>query len=182
MPDWQGDILSLDLATKLGWAEGPPGGTPRFGSLRLAPDGSGQAAIFGGAINWLGTRLQAFKPRTLVFEAPELFRLRSGKATRATIEVLFGLPAVVQGVANRMGVHDIQEATRNDVTAFFIGQRRIKREPAKKLVIAECRRRGWDVQNDDEADACALWAYMCAVKVPALRTQGAQTPLLRGAA
>lgn len=180
MADWQGTILALDIATNLGWAEGEPGGTPRFGSLRLAPDGSSQAAVFGGMIGFLGTRLQAFKPRTIIFEAPELFRLRSGRATRATIEVLFGLPAVMQGVAYRMGVYDLQEATRNDVTAFFIGKRTIKRDQGKKEVVAECHRRGWNVQNDDEGDACALWSFMCAVKVPDLRAQGPSTPLFGG--
>ncbi|RWX72546.1 hypothetical protein [Mesorhizobium sp. M2A.F.Ca.ET.039.01.1.1] len=175
--EWKGDILALDIATKLGWAEGEPGGTPRFGSLALAPDGSSQAAIFGGMIGFLGSRLQAFKPRTIVFEAPELFRLRSGKATRATIEVLFGLPAVMQGVAYRMGVYDLQEATAPDVRGFFIGQRNLKRQEAKKAVVAECHRRGWMVRNDDEGDACALWAFMCAYKVPELRTASPATPL-----
>lgn len=179
---WQGDILALDIATRLGWAEGEPGGTPRFGSERLAPDGSSQAAIFAGMIGFLGTRLQAFRPRTIVFEAPELFRLRSGKATRATIEVLFGLPAVMQGVAFRMGVYDLQEATANDVRGFFIGDRKLKRAAAKPAVIAECHRRGWMVRNDDEADACALWAFMSAVKVPDLRVVSPATPLFKGAA
>lgn len=180
--EWKGDVLALDIATKIGWAEGQPGSIPRFGSQRLAPDGSSQAAIFGGMIGFLGTRLQAFKPRTIVFEAPELFRLRSGKATRATIEVLFGLPAVMQGVANRMGVHDVQEASSNDYRDFFIGKRNLKRAAAKAATIEECHRRGWMVANDDEGDACALWAFMCAVKVPALRLAAKATPLFGGAA
>ncbi|RRY08851.1 hypothetical protein [Brucella anthropi] len=180
MTGFKGTILALDIATNLGWCEGEPGSEPRFGNVRLAPDGSSQAAVFGGMIGFIGTRLQAFKPRTIVFEAPELFRLRSGRATRETIEVLFGLPAVMQGVAHRMGVYDVQEATTNDVRGYFIGQRNLKREVAKREVVAECHRRGWDVKNDDEGDACAIWSYMCAVKVPELRTSGAKTPLFGG--
>ncbi|WP_099863801.1 hypothetical protein [Pararhizobium haloflavum] len=176
---WKGSILALDIASNCGWAEGEPGEEPRFGSVRLAPDGSSQAAIFGGMIQFLGSRLQAFRPRTIVFEAPELFRLRSGKATRHTIEVLFGLPAVMQGVAYRMGVHDLQEATSNDVRGFFIGKRNLKRAEAKREVVAACRRRGWDVKNDDEADALALWSFMSAVKVPELRLQTPKAPLFK---
>ncbi len=181
---FRGDILALDLATNTGWAEGDPDRAeagPHFGSLRLAPEGSDQAAIFGGLIKFLGQRLEAFRPRTVVFEAPELYRLKSGKATRRTIEVLFGLPAVASGVCSRYSIHDLQEATPNDVRGFFIGDRKLKREHAKAAVLAECRRRGWNVANDDEADACAMWAFMAAIKRPDLRDRlGAGAPLLQG--
>ncbi len=179
---FQGSILALDIATNTGWAEGDPEALkPHFGSLRLAPEGSDQAALFGGMIGFLGTRFQAFRPRTVVFEAPELFRLKSGKATRKTIEVLFGLPAVASGVCSRYAIHDLQEAAPNDVRGFFIGNRNLKREQAKKAVLAECRRRGWDCANDDEADACAMWAFMAAIKRPDLRDRlGAGAPLLQG--
>lgn len=173
-------ILALDLATTTGWAEGPVGGRPIFGSIRLAPAGASQEEIFAGAIKWIGGRLMAFRPDILVFEESELFRLRSGKATKATIEVLFGLPAVIGGVAHRMGVPVIRKAMTCDVRKHFIDHARMKRIDAKAAVIAECRRRGWGVKNDDEADALALWDFMSAVVDPAQRATG--MPLFRGAA
>lgn len=175
--EFNGEILALDLARCFGWAEGRPGETPRFGSDQFASSDAGQEEIFAGAVKWLATRLMAFKPRIIVYEEPELFRLRSGKATKATIEVLFGLPAVIQGIGRRMGVPLIYKATPADVRRFFIGQRNLKRELAKPAVVKECRRRGWDVRNDDEGDACATWAFMCAYKVPSLRVDN--TPLFR---
>jgi hypothetical protein len=175
---WEGVVFAFDLASRAGYAEGTPGGVPSFGSVRFAPPGSPQHDIAAGAIKWVATRFKADPPRCFVFEAPELFRLRSGKATRATIEVLFGLPFAVSGAAKLCGVQDIQEASPNDVRAWFLGtKKRLKREEAKRAVVAECHRRGWRVENDDEADACAIWAYVCAVKVPALRDAAASAPL-----
>lgn len=174
-----GTILALDLATQYGWAEGEPDGTPRFGSARLAREGAEQEDIFAGAIREIGGRIAAFPPRVMVFEEPELFRLRDGKATKRTIEVLFGLPAVVQGVARRFGVPTIYKATTYDIRKHFIGQGRLQRSKAKIAVIEECHRRGWEVRNDDEADACALWSYTCAVVAPQLRVNGPGTPLFR---
>jgi len=164
-------ILALDLARRFGWAEGRPGETPRFGSDKFAGDGASQEEQFAGAVKWLGTRLLAFKPRIIVYEEPELFRLRSGKATKATIEVLFGLPAVIQGVAYRMGVTTIRKAMANDVRGYFIGTRRLKRAEAKIATVRACKALGWDVRNDDEGDACAIWAYMAAVIEPGLRRE-----------
>ena len=156
-------ILALDLARKYGWAEGEPGSVPRFGSAAFAPSGAPQEETFAGAIREIGGRIAAFPPRVLVYEEPELFRLRDGKATKATIEVLFGLPAVVQGIARRFGVPIIRKAPTFDVRKHFIGQGRMKRAEAKIAVVAECRARGWDVRNDDEGDACALWDYAASV-------------------
>ena len=155
-------ILALDLARHFGWAEGEPGSEPRFGSGKFAPVGSSQEDVFAGAIREIGSRIAAFPPRVLVYEEPELYRLRDGKATKATIEVLFGLPAIVQGVAKRFGVPVIRKAPTFDIRKHFIGQGRMKRADAKKAVVAECLRRGWVVRNDDEGDACALWDYAAA--------------------
>ena len=49
----KGDILALDLATVSGWAEGPPGGPVRSGSIRFAPSGASHGEIALGAVRWL---------------------------------------------------------------------------------------------------------------------------------
>lgn len=156
-------IFTLDLATTTGFAEGPAGCAPRFWSERLAPKGAPQEELFSGLIRHVGLHLKAFPPDIVAVEEPDLFRLKAGVATRQSIEVLFGLSAVAQGVAHRMGVRRISRVAANDVRAFFVGQRKLKREDAKRLTVAECRRRGWEVRNDDEGDACALHAFMSEV-------------------
>lgn len=154
------EIIALDLARISGVAEGPIGEPPRFYTVQLAPRGADQDEIFAGAIKHIGGRLQAFRPSVVGWEEPELFRLRSGRATKATIEVLFGLPAVVGGVAQRLGIQHRSKVMANDIRRHFVGRSNMKRDEAKRLTIAECHRRGWMVTNDDEADACALHAFL----------------------
>lgn len=156
-------ILALDLASQFGWAEGAPGETPRFGSKRFAPAGAEPEDVFAGAIREMTPRLAAFPPRVLVFETPSLFQLRDGKSNPRTVEVLFGLPAIIQGLARHFRVPIIRKASANSVRKHFIGNGRMPRAQAKKAVVAECRRRGWNVRNDDEGDACALWDYAASI-------------------
>jgi hypothetical protein len=34
-----------------------------------------------------------------------------------------------------------------------------KRGALKGMIMAQCRKQGWEPANDDEGDAAALWAY-----------------------
>lgn len=155
-------ILSLDLARQYGWAEGRAGEAPRFGSDRFAPTGAPVEDVFAGVIRQLAPRLAAFRPDVLVYEAPSLFQLRDGKSNPATAECLLGIPAIVQGLAKHLGIHRVYKAQTSSVRKHFLGNGRMPRAEAKKAVVAECRRRGWDVRNDDEGDACAIWDYSIA--------------------
>ena len=38
-------------------------------------------------------------------------------------------------------------------------------------MVARCKRLGWEVRNDNEGDACALWSYGCALIDPKLAMQ-----------
>lgn len=156
-------IFTLDLATQSGFADGLAGAMPRFWSQRLAGKGAPQEEIFSGLIKHVGLHIRAFPPDIFVIEEPDLFRLKAGVATRQSIEVLFGLSAIAQGVAHRMGVKRVSRVAANDVRSFFVGQRKLKRVDAKRLTVEECHRRGWMVRNDDEGDACALHAFMSEV-------------------
>jgi hypothetical protein len=169
-----GDVLFLDLATQTGWAEGVPAGQPRYGSIRLAPQGATTSEIFGGLIRFLGQRLQAFPPSLVVFEAPMTPANMGGHTNIRTIRVLIGLVAVAEGVCNRMGV-PVKEVTVGDVRQHFIGTRRLKSAEAKRAVIKQCRMLGYDPSDDNAADALAGWHYATAILDP--RTAHRSTPL-----
>jgi hypothetical protein len=69
------------------------------------------------------------------------------------------------------------------VRRHFIGENP-KRGIAKRLVKRQCIDNGWDVTDDNEADALAIWSYMGSLLKPELAVK--QTPLfgrhtLRGA-
>lgn len=158
-------ILFIDLATRSGWCEGEPGKKPTFGSLRYAPEGSSSGAVFGGCFKWVAERLQAFKPRHIVFEAALDPRHLGPKTTRDTAMRLIGLPAVVEAAAYLCGVWNVTEARADDVRLFIFG-RRLKKAEAKKMVVAKMRSLGYEVTDDDEADAIAGWLYACHLFAP----------------
>lgn len=172
---WKGgDILFLDLASQMGWCEGEPGGTPRFGTERLAPEGSSHAATFAGMTKWLGRRLQAFKPRLIVYEAPIPPIHMKGRTNLSTTRVAFGLAAITESVAYLSGVYDIREAQIGDVRRFFL-KRNPKSATAKTETIAQCRLLGFEPQDDNAADALAGWFFACSIVSP--KTTFNSTPL-----
>lgn len=157
-------ILSLDLATQTGWAEGNPGDEmPRFGTVRFAPPGASKEEVFAGVLREFTPRFAAFPPRVIVFEAPSLFQLRDGKSNPTTVAVLFGIPAIIQALARHFRIPVIREAYPWDVRKHFIGNGRLPRKKAKAAVVAECHRKGWNVANDDEGDACAIWDFAASI-------------------
>jgi hypothetical protein len=171
-------ILALDLASVTGWACGEPGGVPVHGSIRFASAGASHEAVFTNAFTWLSRHCQVHSPSIMVWEAPLATIFKRGSTNSNTTTLLYGLPAVAGLVAYRQGIYDIRKADTRDVRNHFIGSNP-KRVTAKPMVMSQCRKLGWQVEDDNEADALALWSYMCALIEPkqALRP----TPLFGGA-
>ncbi|WP_065755233.1 hypothetical protein [Bradyrhizobium paxllaeri] len=151
-------ILTFDFARRTGWCFGCPGEEPRFGSIRFASAGASHEAIFGHAINWAQAMFTELAPDQYVYEEPMQFR--GGKSRAGNDEIAYGLPAIIQGVAHNLGIHDARKARVQDVRLHFI-HRNPKREIAKRETMQRCRLFGWEVRDDNEADACALWHYAC---------------------
>jgi hypothetical protein len=168
-----GSVLFLDLATRTGWCEGVPGETPTSGTLRLAPAGSSPAAVYGGLVAFLGTRLTALRYRAVAYEAP--MDPRHMKTNINTARVLLGMPAIVEGLAYQTGHHRLFEANVHDVRKHLLGYRPQAGE-AKRVVMGALRQLGFDPRDDNEGDAIAGWLYACAVLSPG--TAAASTPLI----
>ena len=77
------------------------------------------------------------------------------------------LPAIVGVVAYRHGVYDIRKADTAAVRHHFIGCNP-KRAKAKGMVVRQCYAMGWKVTDDNEADALAIWSFMCSLLDPSL--------------
>lgn len=171
-------ILALDLATTTGWCVGQAGGKPTYGSHRIAPQGAGSGEVFGQFLKWLHDMVAVHSPRVIVYEAPLAPSLLRGKTNADTARRLFGLPAITEAIAYRMGVPVILEASVQDVRGHFIGTRNMPGDEAKRAVIARCRQLGYDPQTHDAADALALWDYCAAMRNPKLAAL--RTPLFEG--
>ncbi len=155
-------ILALDLASVSGWACGEPGGTPDHGSVRFAKAGASHEAIFAGALQWMSAICAERQPGIVVWEAPMSTSFKRGKTNINTTTLLYGLPAVIGAVAYLRGIFDVRKADTRDVRNHFIHQNP-KRAIAKRLVMKQCEHLGWDVADDNEADALATWSFTCAL-------------------
>jgi hypothetical protein len=165
-------ILALDIATRTGWALGRVGETPRSGSHRFGHSSSDENVIFGAALDWASTFMQERRPDLLMIEAllpPDAMR---GKTSKAVRDRLAGLHGVIRGVAWLRHVEQIMDCSVGDVRSHFIGDRKAKREVAKRETMRRCAQLGWEHRDDNAADALAIWSYACAQidPVTALRT------------
>ena len=148
-------ILTLDLASVVGWAEGDSAETtPRFGTWHL-PRLGGEGARYAAFENELAMKLSVIRPQQMVLEAhlPLPAMNNVGSARQA-----FGLRAMAYSEAYRSSIPvfelDAQTARRD-----IIGQGRFARDTAKQEVLAYCYRRGWRVPDHNAGDACILWEW-----------------------
>lgn len=156
-------VVALDIATQTGVAVGSPGGKPKAWSVDLGK-GRGEDARFSKALVLTHELIERHRPDLIAVEAAI-----GGKFASA---FLIGVVACVRGVAANRGV-PVRSYTSGSVRKHFLGRALAKRDfPALKPaaatkaikgeVIARCRLLGWEVADDNAADACALWDFACA--------------------
>lgn len=165
------NVLALDLASVSGWAVGEPGGTPLHGSIKFGGTSSHEAT-FAKAFRWMNTMLVEHAPTLVVWEAPLPTSFKTSNVNTTTL--LYGLPAVIGAATYLRGGYDCRKADTAAVRHHFIGCNP-KRAKAKPMVVRQCFAMGWEVADDNEADALATWHYMCALLEPKLAL--APTPL-----
>jgi hypothetical protein len=155
-------VLALDLATCSGFAVGEVGEThPHFGVIRFSAKDGTRKALFGGALRWLNQTLTTHQPGIIAFEEPLHFGLRRGASQAGNDELAYGLPAIVQAVAFLRGIYDIRQVRTVEVRRFFIGDNP-KRAVGKRETMLHCRALGLPVEDDNAADALAIWFFVCA--------------------
>lgn len=157
-----GSILCLDLATQMGFCEGEPGEKPTSGTVRLAPKGSSSAAVYGGLVDWLATRLTTFKYRMVVFEAPIDPRWQKQPRSAATARLLLGLCGITEGICYQTGHFRVMEANVQDVRFHVLGVKPPSGQ-GKPMVMDRLRVLGHQFKDDNEADAIAVWLYATAL-------------------
>lgn len=167
-------IMALDLATNIGWCVGEPGSTPRAGSYRLPSTGDDVGRFLDHFSDWLVYTLGETKPTDVFYESPFV----GAKTARKTAMKLMSLCGHTELIATRRRL-PCSEATGSEVTKYFIGRARfqhdnptVRRQMKKDAVIGKCRKLGWQVPDDDAADAAALWTFAEHLLCPGLREIG----------
>lgn len=158
-------VLSLDLATKAGFAfaspvafrdwplaslpleqrVGPVDGV-EFGTQDFGADQGGR--FFANLSNWIADLATDYQPRVIVFERPILFR------NQAAIRKAAGGAAVCELIAYRRDMRTL-DANPSQWKKAFTGKGNAK----KPEIMTECLRRGWLVEDDNAADALGLLDY-----------------------
>ena len=156
-------ILALDLASVTGWACGEADEAPSHGYIRFATAGASHEAVFFAALQWTNGMIAQYKPKTIVWESPLSTSFRIGKTNLNTTALLYGLPAVVGAAAYSRAIYNCRKADTRDVRLHFIGKNP-KRAIAKAATIARCQQLGWNVTDDNEADALAIWDYAASLE------------------
>lgn len=153
-------VLAIDGAAIAGFALGAIGAEPRFGRRNFSGSGA-SGEIVGRFSRFLRAVIEAEKPDVIAYEAPYVpTAWRRGPPLNAkTLRRLLGLAEVIDAIAWECRLQCYQ-ATAGEVCAYLTGKANWGGRDAKKAAtIAAARAWGWDVTNDDEADALAVWAY-----------------------
>lgn len=150
-------ILTLDIATRTGWALARPDGPPASGVYRANEGGNRLGYVLFKFSEWLTDFLAANRVRRVYYEAPLfMFNQRDGeqKTTQETVFRLMAMAGVAITVAESFGI-EADKLHHQQVKKFFAGSGHAKPE----AVIKACFDRGWRPTSDDDADALAMLAY-----------------------
>lgn len=162
-----GEGIGLDIASNMGVCEGAPGETPRLYTVRLASGDVDHGAAFAKAIKWMAQRLLVSRPDWIVIEAPIPAAAMNGGTNAATLAMLWGLAACIEGTARAKNV-PVRRLAIRQVRKNFIGIGNLKGPEAKRRTVALCKALGWSPQGHDSADAAACWHLGCTMFAPDL--------------
>lgn len=172
-----GPIMALDMGTSLGFCIGDPGqAKPRFGTHKLGRDGATHDERWHHLREWFMDQTAFEKPWALCVESAMnvAVALRMGNAA-ASLPYTLGLHAIIREAAIARGIAIVRTVDVDDHRKHFLGRSRFSggTREAKRAAIARCNSLGWNVPDDNAADACSVWDYACAIWVPKTAAQAA---------
>jgi hypothetical protein len=145
-------ILALDIATRMGVAEGVLGAAvPSLYSIDFSRPKGEVEEIFGAATRWARKTFETLSPKLVAIE---------GLVPKYDKTIQCGLWAIVRGVAAVNGI-PVTVAPIQTWRAFVLGNGKLPKREAKTRAIAVCTQLGWRVRNDDEAEAACIWIWAC---------------------
>lgn len=180
-------LLALDLATHLGWALGSPDmNRPTWGSFKLPSTGENVGRFVIAFDEWLTNLVDAAPIDQIVMEASIL----PDNTQRSTLLKLYGLAIKCEELGERRGI-DVSEVRMQSWRKHFIGRAIAptsikgadRRRWIKRACMDACRARGWDVEDDNAADALGILDYsLCLISQPyRARTFTLQAQISNGA-
>lgn len=175
-------VLGLDLSRNTGWAvDGLAGDDmrPEFGTWRLPPlDPDNAERSFEALYDHVLRTCRDFRVELGIYESPLSMGAHTGRAPKnSDIAMALLQLAGIAGLAFRKAGVDAWQGHIQTVRRYFVGHGRP--QAPKATVMHRCRLLGWRVQDDNSADALAIWAF-AKIKTGARFTTAG--PLIGGAA
>lgn len=159
-------ILAADLSSHTGWAVGRPGGIVRFGTYHLPSTGDEIGRFLVAFGEWFTAMLDFESPDIVIYEAPILPR----QTTPMTARKLMGLASHLEVCCLKRDLphHPIpcREVANATVKKFLAGHGFAK----KPEMIAAAKGLGFDVKDDNQADALGIFGYACKTLHPNIET------------
>lgn len=154
-----GCVLTLDLAKRVGWCAGAPGGRPAYGTVVLG--GPSHGAVYAALVDWLEDAIRLHRPVEIVAESPLVRGQHQGiDAGRLAL----GMFAHVELLAHDHSIRLLEEHVSRTRKAV-IGRGNFAKGTAKQEVIGWCRAQGYTPPDDNAADALVLWRYVEALRM-----------------
>jgi hypothetical protein len=129
--------------------------SPHFASWRMS-GGSDLPRACAEIMRSLRDQIGFVKPKIVSIEAPlgVIDRHHSARA----VEVLMPLAGAAMGCGHSCGCRVIMGKV-GEVRRYFIDSGNLSSDEAERRIAAKCRALNWGIDNHDEGDAAALWAW-----------------------
>lgn len=173
-------LLAIDASTTAtGFAFGTQNdGVPKGGVWRL-PGAADH--VFDITLARLGRSIselcKMLKVEHVAIETP-IIAMGANNAAH-TMAALLQLTGAVRMAAGMAGA-SVRMCAISSVRKTFVGQGNLKSAAAKAAVQARCKLLGWPFQDDNQADANAVWCHAMSLQYPAWAPRA--TPLFGRAA
>lgn len=164
-------VLFLDISTNLGWCCAPPDGEPRFGTVRLPSTDNNIGRLLDAFHDWLDGFLDIERPEVVGIEKP----ISTARTHIMTARKLLGLTGHAELVCRWHEVRCVEVQIQH-IKKHLAGHGWAK----KPEMVRAARRYGWQVRNDNEADACGGWMFLISSLHPAHAGRFALGPLGAG--
>lgn len=169
-------IAAFDVATACGCADGSPGGgPPRLWTWYLDDAGDGRARRLAYLRRYLDAYFAETRVDEVVIEKPMgiaiIAAMMAKKIFRTSEDVLLtlrGAIGVVECCAAFAGVPAVRLIDIKDARGHLVGQRTFKDSDAKAATMRACQALRWAPEDDNQADAAAMWSLACGQQNPRL--------------
>lgn len=183
-------IMCLDLASTFGFAIGDAAGVQAHGSFALPSTGANYGLFLKHYRRWLEAAIEKYQPKEICYESPIL----SPTTSIHTLRKLYSMGPRTEEIAQEHGLIT-SEANLTHIRVHFVGHARApktvvckagcrakqcgrcraeRRKWIKDTTITTCRRAGLRPEDDNDADALALFSFVMSTRVPNFELLGTE--------